>query len=149
MACADLRSFRKEKDFDDAEHVFCHLDLLFRIETDPQLLAAYRQVADGMWADHRQDAQSLFTYIYFNLAPDAEGRDQALADALRSLRTWPTDMTLKPRMNSLDASLKPPYPTYLAAWDNEYIWKGNLLRADGWLSRSVVDVSCVAAKTPP
>jgi photosystem II stability/assembly factor-like uncharacterized protein len=136
-----LRSFRTEKDFDDAEHVFCHLDLLFRIETDPELLAAYRVVADGLWNNHREDAQSLFTYIYFHLAPDAEGRDPALADALRSLRTWPTDMTLKPRMNSLDPSRKPPYPTHLAAWDNEYIWKGNLLRADGWLSRGVVDMS--------
>jgi photosystem II stability/assembly factor-like uncharacterized protein len=137
----DLEVFRKEKDFDDAEHVFCHLDLLFRIETDPQLLAAYRKVADGIWTHHRQDAQSLFTYIYFQLAPDAEGRDEALADALRSLRTWPTDMTLKPRMNSLNKSLQPPYPTYLAAWDNEYIWKGNLLRSDGWLSRVIVDVA--------
>jgi photosystem II stability/assembly factor-like uncharacterized protein len=142
-----LRGFRTEKSFDDAEHVFCHLDLLFRIETDPELLAAYRVVADGLWEHFRGDAQSLFAYIYYNLAPDAPGREEALADALRSLRTWPTDMTLRPRMNSLDASRKPPYPTYLAAWDNEYIWKGNLLRADGWLSRPVVDVA-VSAEDP-
>ena len=142
-----LRAFQTEKNFDDAEHVFCHLDLLFRIEQDPELLAAFRCVADGLWANHRNDAQSLFTYIYYRIAPDAEGRDEALPDALRSLRTWPTDMTIKPQMNSLNPEQLPPYPTYQAAWDNEYIWKGNLLRADGWLSRQVLDV-CVSAEDP-
>lgn len=142
-----LRAFQTEKNFDDAEHVFCHLDLLFRIEQDPELLAAYRCVADGLWANHRHDAQSLFTYIYFRIAPDAEGREEALRDALRSLRTWPTDMTIKPQMNSLYPDRQAPYPTYQAAWDNEYIWKGNLLGADGWLSRHVVDVA-VSAEDP-
>lgn len=136
-----LESFRTGKGFDDAEHVFCHLDLLFRIEDDPELLAAYRKVADGLWANHKDDAQSLFTYIHFAIAPDAEGREKALAEALKSLKTFPTDMTLKPRMNSLDPEAKPPYPVHRAAWDNEYLWKGNLLRADGWLSRAVNDVA--------
>ena len=74
-------------------------------------------------------------------APEAEGRDRALSEALFSLQTWPTDTTLKPAMCSLDPKLKPPYPVYAAAWDNEYIWKGNLLQPDGWLSRIVVDVA--------
>jgi len=139
-----LKTFRTEKDFDDAEHVFCHLDNLFRIEKDPELLAAYRVVADGLWANHKGDAQSLFTYIYCALAPDAPGKEQALQEALFSLQTWPTDMTIQPRMNSLDKDAKPPYPVYAAAWDNEYIWKGNLLRADGWLSRAVTDVAVPA-----
>ena len=137
----NLKVFVPEKDFDDAEHDFCHLDLLFRIETDPELLAAYRKIADGFWQQHINDAQSLFTYIYFNLAPDAHGKDKALQQALFSLQTFPTDMTVKPRMNSLNPDLKPPYPTYLAAWDNEYIWKSNLLRPDRWLSRIVTDVA--------
>ena len=141
MAFGSCAAFQTEKNFDDAEHVFCHLDLLFRIEQDPELLAAFRCVADGLWANHRHDAQSLFTYIYYRIAPDAEGREKALSDALRSLCTWPTDMTIKPRMNSLNPELTPPYPTFQAAWDNEYIWKGNLLRADGWLSRLVLDVA--------
>ncbi|MBN2311700.1 MAG: exo-alpha-sialidase [Candidatus Hydrogenedentes bacterium] len=142
-----LTEFKPEKDFDDAEHVFCHLENLFRIEDDPELLAAYRVVADGLWANHVNDAQSLFTYIYYAVAPDAPGKDKALAEAFRSLQTWPTDMTIRPRMNSLDERLKPPYPVYAAAWDNEYIWKGNLLRADGWLGRTVIDVA-VPAEDP-
>ncbi len=137
----DLKTFKTEKGFDDAEHVFCHLDLLFRIEDNPQRLAAFRKVADGLWRHYTNDAQSLFTYIYFNIAPDAPGKENALQDAYFSLQTFPTDMTLKPQMNSLFSDRKPPYPTYLAAWDNEYIWKAHLLRADGWHSRIVTDIA--------
>ena len=57
------------------------------------------------------------------------------------LQSWPTDMTIRPRMNSAFPDRKPPYPVYQAAWDNEYIWKGNLLTADGWLSRIVTGVA--------
>jgi photosystem II stability/assembly factor-like uncharacterized protein len=142
-----IEEFKPSKDFDDAEHVFCHLENLFRMEKDPELLAAYRVVADGLWANHKDDAQSLFTYIYFAIAPDAPDKDKALADALYSLQTWPTDTTMRPRMSSLNKKLKPPYPVYAAAWDNEYIWKGNLLRPDGWLSRIVTDVA-VPAEDP-
>ena len=136
-----LKPFKTEKDFDDAEHVICHLDNLFRIEDDPELLAAYRVVADAIWANHVNDAQSLFTYIYFGIAPDAPGKGKALQEALYSLQTFPTDMTIQPRMNSVRKGAKPPYPVYAAAWDNEYLWKGNLLRGDGWLSRIVQDVA--------
>jgi len=136
-----LTVFKTGKDFDDAEHVFCHLDLLVRIERDPELLRAFRRIADGLWQNHKTDAQSLFTYIYYALAPDASEKDRALKEALFTLQTFPTDMTIKPRMSSLHGDLKPPYPTYAAAWDNEYIWKGNLLRPNGWGSRIVVDVA--------
>lgn len=137
----NLEAFNTGKGFDDAEHVFCHLDLLFRIETDPRLLEAFRKVADGLWKNHKDDAQSLFTYIYHAIAPDAPEKEKALREALFTLQTFPTDMTIKPRMNSLNPDIKPPYPTYLAAWDNEYIWKANVLRPDGWHSRIVVDVA--------
>jgi len=137
----DLTEFRVGKGFDDAEHVLCHLENLFRIEIDPELLAAYHVVADGIWARHTDDAQSLFTYIYMGNTPDASGREKALKEALYSLQTWPTDMTLRPTMSSLRPDLKAPYPMYAAAWDNEYIWKGNLLRPDGWPSRIVLDVA--------
>jgi len=137
----NLEDFKTGKDFDDAEHVFCHLDLLFRIEDEPELLEAYRKVADGLWKNHKDDTQSLFTYIYCAIAPDASEKEKALKEALFTLQTFPTDMTIKPRMNSLNPDLKPPYPTYLAAWDNEYIWKANVLRPDGWHSRIVTDVA--------
>lgn len=136
-----LKAFTTEKDFDDAEHVFCHLENLFRMETDPELLAAYRVVLDGLWANHKDDAQTLFTYIYMSLTPNAPDRDKALREGLYSLQTWPTDMIFQPTMSSLRSDLKPPYPMYAAAWDNEYIWKGNLLNPDGWLSRIIAGVA--------
>lgn len=136
----NLSSFRAEKDFDDAEHVFCHLENLFRIETDPELLKAYGIIADSLWEKHKDDGQSLFTYIYFSIRPDAPGKEKALKEANQSLVTWPSDMTIMPVMNSLFPDRKPPYPVYQAAWDNEYIWKGNLLTSDRWLSRIVTDV---------
>ncbi len=136
----NITSFKAEKDFDDAEHVFSHLENLFRIETDPQLLKAYGIVADALWENHKNDGQSLFTYIYYSIRPNAPGKEKALKEANRSLITWPTDMMIKPRMNSLFPNRKPPYRVYQARWDNEYIWKGDLLKPDGWLSRIVVDV---------
>ena len=142
-----LKEFKTEKDFDDTEHVLSHLENLFRIETDPELLAAYRVVLDRLWADHKDDAQSLFTYIYLSLTPNAPERDKALKDALFSLQTWPTDMVFKPTMSSLRKDLNPPYPMYAAAWDNEYIWKGCLLNPDGWLSRTITGVA-VPAEDP-
>lgn len=135
-----LERFDTEKDFDDADHVLGHLENLFRIETDPELLAAYRVVLEGIWHNHDSDAQSLFTYIAFGLNPDLPRREEALREALFSLQSWPTDMMFRPTMSSLNPELKPPYPVYAAGWDNEYIWKGNLLHPDGWLSRIVMGV---------
>ena len=137
---------------DDAEHVFGHLDNLFRIEDDPELVAYYRVVADALWANHKDDAQSLFTYIYLGSNPECPDREKGLADALGSLRTWPTDTTLFPVMNSLRGEVeqaggglsKEPLPLNEAAWDNEYIWKGHLYRLDGWHSRPIVSVSVSA-----
>src|SRR5690606_25995362 len=76
-----LKTFRVGKGFDDAEHVFCHLDNLFRIETDPELLAAYGVVADALWEQHKYDGQSLFTYIYYHIRPEAPGKEEALQQA--------------------------------------------------------------------
>jgi photosystem II stability/assembly factor-like uncharacterized protein len=142
------KTFQTGKDFDDAEHVLCHLETLFRIEDDPELLAAYRAVLDGLWANHKEDGQSLFTYIYLSLTPEALERDQALTQAHQALYTWPTDTTVRPAMAKLShPGLEPPYPVYAAAWDNEYIWKGHLLGSDGWLSRIVTDLA-VPAEEP-
>ncbi len=142
-----MKVFAYEKDFDDAEHCFCHLGILMRIETDPELLAAYRLILDTMWKATENDGQGLFTYIYAGLTPKAENIEKPLTQALQALQTWPTDLTLKPRMASMKPHLKPPYPVNEAAWDNEYMWKGNLLRGDGWLSRVIVDLA-VAEEDP-
>ncbi len=136
-----LKSFPCERDFDDAEHCFTHLENLINIEEDPALLAAYRVCLDALWAQHTESGQSLFTYIYAGLSPGAQNMETPMAQALQALETWPTSMIIEPRMSSLSPNLKPPFPVHAASWDNEYMWKGNLLRGDGWLSRIVTDLA--------
>ncbi|HOX37538.1 MAG TPA: hypothetical protein PL033_06080 [Candidatus Brocadiia bacterium] len=131
-------------DTDDGEHVFCHLDNLLRIEEDPQLLRFYRAVLDALWDSHKNSKCPLFNYIYASLTPDAPDREKALADALWTLQSHPTNMFFQPRMNSIRDDIKKsggdsvePMAVFEAAWDNEYLWKGHLYQLDGWLSRPI------------
>ena len=134
--------------FDDTDHVLQHLENLFRIETDEQLLKFYRHVADSLWKQHQHDKQSLFNYIYYGIFPDAPGKEQALKDALWTLQSYPTKKIFRPRMNSLRKDIeiangraKEPLPLYESPWDNEYQWKGNLYQLNGWLSRVVISIA--------
>jgi photosystem II stability/assembly factor-like uncharacterized protein len=139
---------RVRQGHDDAEHVFGHLDNLFRQENDPELLGFYGKVLDALWRNHGDDRQSLFNYIYVSLRPKCPDRDDALRQALWTLRTWPTDRLFRPRMNSLrsdiriiDGMSEEPLPMYESPWDNEYQWKGSLYRLDGCLSRCIVSLA--------
>jgi len=139
---------RKRLGHDDAEHVFGHLDNLFRQEKDPELLSFYGMVLDALWENHRDDRQSLFNYVYLSLRPQAPERERALEEALWTLRSWPTDRRFRPRMNSIrtdirivDGMSEKPLPMYESPWDNEYQWKGSLYRLDGWLSRNIVSMA--------
>ncbi len=134
--------------FDDTDHVLQHLENLFRIETDQQLLKFYHGVADSLWKQHQHDKQSLFNYIYYGLVSDAPGKEQALKDALWTLQSYPTDKIFRPRMNSIRKDIqiangraKEPLPMYESPWDNEYQWKGNLYQLDGWLSRITISIA--------
>ena len=137
----DLKEFKVGYDWDDATHVMGHLENLFRIEKDSELLNSYNIVLKALWDRHKNDAQSLYNYIYIAQNPDAPDREKALREALSTLQTWPADMTLRPKMNSIRKDLTAPYPVYEAVFDNEYMWKGNLLKKDGWLSRIVKGVA--------
>ncbi|MEK7395382.1 MAG: hypothetical protein AAB116_00455 [Candidatus Poribacteria bacterium] len=135
-------------DFDDSDHVFQHLENLFRIEKDPQLVEFYRNVANSLWEQHQNDRQSLFNYIYYGLYPDAPGKEKALADALLTLQSYPTNKIFRPRMNSIRKDIeivngrpKNPLPVYESPWDNEYQWKGSLYQLDGWISRITTSIA--------
>lgn len=145
-----FRTYREsfQGGFDDTDHVFQHLENLFRIETDTKLKEFYRYVADELWEGHKHDCQSLFNYIYISLVPDSPDKEQALKDALWTLHTYPTKKIFRPRMNSIrddieivDGRAKKPLPMYESPWDNEYQWKGNLYQLDGWLSRDIVSLT--------
>ncbi len=133
---------------DDAEHVFGHLDNLFRQERDPELLTFYRKVLDALWENHGEDRQSLFNYTYISLVPDSPDREKTLREAMWTLRTWPVNRLFRPRMNSIRKDIEivnglsaKPLPMYESPWDNEYQWKGSLYWLDGWLSRIVTSVA--------
>jgi hypothetical protein len=93
------------------------------------------------------EGHSHFTYIYYHLRPKAPGKEEALRAAQHTLATWPTDMTIRPVMTSLNPDIKPPYPVYATGWDNEFIWKGGLLRPDSSPSRIATDIE-VSPQSP-
>ncbi len=139
---------RKRYGHDDAEHVFGHLDNLFRQENDDELLHFYRKVLDAIWENHKDDRQSLFTYVYLSLTPDYPEREKVLKEALWTLQAWPVNRIFRPRMNSIrkdieivDGKAARPLPMFESPWDNEYQWKGSLYQLDGWLSRIVNSVA--------
>jgi len=142
------QKMRKRHGHDDAEHVFGHLDNLFRLEKDSELLGFYGKVLDALWENHKDDRQSLFNYIYLSLRPDSPERKKALREALWTLQTWPVNRFFRPRMNSIRTDIEivegmaaKPLPMYESPWDNEYQWKGNLYELDGWLSRVIVSIA--------
>lgn len=137
----ELAEFRTNKGYDDAHHVFAHLDILHRIEKDSAMRAAYAKIADGLWKHYAEEGHSHFTYIYYHLRPDAPGKKKALRAAQHTLETWPVDMTIQPIMTSLHPEIQPPYPVYATGWDNEFIWKGSLLRPNARPSRIASDIA--------
>src|SRR5262249_9814512 len=83
---------------------------------------------------------------------------EALRLAVKTLKRFPVDRVLRPGMNSLraDIELNPfadrfqekqsakPLPIDQRPLDNEYEWKGNPYRLDGWLKPTVTayQVAC-------
>ena len=141
---------------------------LIRYEHDPALLAIYRGWVDSLWDMNWMEGNSLFTYMTLAtlpeyLAPRNPGETRAapaqvrhatesLPQANESLARFPIDRVLRPVMNSLrtDIELNPsadrsrqkqavqPLPIDQRPHDNEYEWKGNPYRLDGWLKPTVV-----------
>lgn len=135
---------------------------LNRYEQDPKLLASYRQWVEGLWEVNWMEGNALFTYMTLALlpayrAPQKPGErraesasvphaQEALQMAAETLARFPVDRVLRPVMNSLrtDIEISPggdrlrqkqslrPLPMDQRPLDNEYEWKGNPYRLDGW-----------------
>lgn len=150
-----FRTWRKPIDgrngFDDGQHVLQHMENMLRIEDDPELRGFYEHVTRDLWDAHRHDRQSTFNYIFYGNFPDDPGKADALADALWTLQSFPTNRTFRPIMNSIRDDVGKdggrsdrPLPMYESPWDNEYQWKGHLYQLDGWLSRGMASVAVPA-----
>ena len=141
---------------------------LIRYERDPALLAIYRGWVDSLWDMNWMEGNSLFTYMTVAMLPEyhtpgspgeprappeqARHAAEGLEQANETLARYPIDRVLRPVMNSLrdDIEMNPnvdrarqkqaakPVPIDQRPHDNEYEWKGNPYRLDGWLKPTVV-----------
>ncbi|MGE3313843.1 MAG: exo-alpha-sialidase [Planctomycetaceae bacterium] len=140
---------------------------LIRYEKNPELLGIYRGWLMNLWESNWMEGNSLFTYMTLALMSeksqdgnldvkrlsDVPHAGEALADANASLMLYPVDRTMRPVMNSIrrDVELNPhqdpeerrpqaakPFPMNERPLDNEYAWKGNPYRLDGWLKPTLV-----------
>jgi hypothetical protein len=131
-------------------------------------LAIYRRWVRELWEMNSMEGNSLFTYMTLAMLPehyvpprpgeprelsaDVPHASRALADANETLARFPIDRVLRPVMNSLrtDVELNPhadrggarqaarPLSIDERPHDNEYEWKGNPYRLDGWLKPALL-----------
>jgi hypothetical protein len=127
---------------------------LIRLEHDAKLKELYKGWMADLWAMNKTEGNSLFSFMTQAFFSDT--RPDPLA--LETLRRYPVDRVLRPVMNSLDPSLpRNPHadrandpqaaivvPMDRRPLDNEYEWKGNPYRLDGWLKPAVVAVASCA-----
>jgi hypothetical protein len=128
------------KDWDDGEQSFHHLHTMMLLEKDEELLAFYRNFAEALWIKHRDDRQAMFNLLYHLVT----GNDPLAMDVLWWMRHYPTNKFFQPRMLSHRADKDQfdlPLPLSQRPFDNEYDFKGDPYRLDGWASRFVTGVS--------
>ena len=135
----DLVESLGHRDNDDADHCFNHLVILSEMEKDEELLRFYRKFAEALWSVHKDDRQPIYNMCYRLVT----GKDARPEDIAWWLKYYPTIKVFQPRMNSIrpDIAVAPkPFPLSERPFDNEYDFKADPFRLDGWLSRIVTDV---------
>jgi hypothetical protein len=147
---------------------------LNRYEQDPALLAKYREWIGSLWELNWMEGNALFTYMTLAALPEyrpverpgatreapaqVPHAEEGLRLSVETLARFPIDRVLRPVMNSLsgEIELNPladrggqrqairPVPMDRRPLDNEYEWKGNPYRLDGWLKPTVLafQVAC-------
>ena len=114
---------------------------LIRYERDPELLARYRQWMSDLWEANWMEGNSLVAFMTLARMPkDVTHAQEGLQRALETLRLFPVDRVLRPVMNSLRTDITKPLPINQRPLDNEYEWKGNPYRLDGWLKPAVTAI---------
>ena len=132
---------------------------LVRYERDPSLLDLYRQWVRDLWEMNWMEGNALFTFMTVALLSDqTPHREESLRLSMETLERFPRDRVFRPVMNSLRADIETnphadrqggpqattPLPIDQRPLDNEYEWKGNPYRLDGWLKPTLAafQVSC-------
>ena len=113
---------------------------LCRLEKDEQLVRNYKLLLENLYSFFRGHGNTYFDFVYAAVVGDTS----VLADGLRTLRLFPTDRVVKPVMLSLDPKWRrlagAPLPINVRPLDNEYEWKNDGTRLDGWLAERVVSL---------
>jgi hypothetical protein len=151
----DTRPFSPERvarvDHSSEGQTYEALYNLIRYERDPGLLSLYRQWTGDLWEMNWMEGNSLYTFMTLAMLETGQTprRDEALRLALESLFKFPVDRVFRPVMNSPRAGIERnphavgaplalrPLPIQERPLDNEYEWKGNPYRLDGWLKPAV------------
>lgn len=147
---------------------------LIRYERDEDHLRRYRPWVQDLWEMNWMEGNSLFTFMTLALIPEYRAPEkpgvcsinpdklphgtESLRLARESLEAFPVDRVFRPVMNSLrkDIELSPyadrsgakqgarPLPMNQRPLDNEYEWKSNPYRLDGWFKPTVtaIQFSC-------
>lgn len=143
---------------------------LIRYEHDVDHLRRYRPWVEDLWEMNWMEGNSLFTYMTLALLPLCQKPEkpgvrnidpeklvhgaESLRLARESLEFFPVDRVFRPVMSSLrkDIELNPnvdrsrakqsvkPLPMNQRPLDNEYEWKGNPYRLDGWFKPTVTAI---------
>lgn len=141
---------------------------LIRYERDPELLKVYRSWVTRLWENNWTEGNALFAFTTLALLPEfkSPGEGAAGIDAvphgaeglrlgLETLQLYPLDRVFRPVLGSarpgvelnphVEAGRPPqsvtPVPIHLRPHDNEYEWKGNPYRLDGYLKPHVTSMA--------
>ncbi|RLF08589.1 MAG: hypothetical protein DRJ64_00725 [Thermoprotei archaeon] len=120
---------------DDAEHVLGDLFLMLRLEEDDVLRKFYKRAIEKIFNNFRRDKYTPFNFIYAYVTEDVS----VVEDGIDTLHRYPMNKVFEPVMNSIREDYDPgvPLPIDERPLDNEYTWKGNPYKPDGWLARNV------------
>jgi hypothetical protein len=131
------------KDYDDAEHCFQHLDTMMQMEEDEELLRFYKNFAEALWIQHKDDKQPFYNVMYHAVT----GNDPKAEDVVWWLKYYPTNKVFQPRMANIRPDIdqvKKPLPINERPFDNEYDFKGDPYRLEGWGARYITGVGAAA-----
>ncbi len=131
------------RSFDDDDQCFHHLHTLILLEKDEELLKFYRNFAEALWIHHKDDRQPPYNVLYHLVT----GNDPKADDVRWWLKYYPTNKVFQPRMHSFlpgAEELALPLPMSQRPFDNEWEFKSDPARLDGWASRYMTDVTVSA-----
>jgi len=113
---------------------------LCRLEKDPVLVRNYKELVSNLYEFFHDDGNTFFDFVYAALFADTSAAERGL----RTLQLFPTDRVVRPVMLSLDprwqAERGRALPINVRPLDNEYEWKNDGKRLDGWLAETMVSL---------